>query len=322
MSRSERLLLALLFVTTSAAAHAAQPWHELGRPLVDGEIASWDIDVRPDGQGLPTGSGSVADGQAIYDEQCASCHGFFGESNDYLALTGGVGSLASNAPQRTVGSKLDYATTLWDYINRAMPFPRAKTLTPDQVYAVTAYVLHLNEILPADAVLDARSLPQVKMPNRDGFTQAHGFMRVDGKPDVHNTACMQDCIVGEVKVTSSLPDGFVAQMYGSLAPHFRRFDGAAPVAAAAPAQAPGAALAQAQGCLACHAVAEARVGPAFRAVAERYAGRADALATLTTKVRAGGAGNWGSVMMPAQAGIADADLTTVLRWVLTGAGAQ
>ncbi|MBX9608835.1 MAG: c-type cytochrome, partial [Gammaproteobacteria bacterium] len=89
-----------------------------------------------------------------------------------------------------------------------------------------------------------------------------------------------------------------------------------------PAQAPGAALAQAQGCLACHAVAEARVGPAFRAVAERYAGRDDALATLTAKVRGGGTGNWGSVTMPAQAAIADADLTTVLRWVLAGAGAQ
>lgn len=322
MSRSERLLLALLFVTASAAIQAAQPWHSLGRPLAEGEIASWDIDVRPDGQGLPAGSGSVADGQAIYDEQCASCHGFFGESNDYLALTGGIGSLASNAPQRTVGSKLDYATTLWDYINRAMPFPRAKTLTPEQVYAVTAYVLHLNEILPADAVLDAKSLPEVRMPNRDGFTQAHGFMRVDGKPDVSNTACMQDCVAGEVKVTSSLPDGFVAQMYGDVGAHFRRFDGAAPAGAAEPAEAPGAALAQAQGCLACHAVAEARVGPAFRAVAERYAGRDDALATLTAKVRGGGTGNWGSVTMPAQAAIADADLTTVLRWVLAGAGAQ
>lgn len=320
MSRCERPLIFAALLAVSAALPAAQPWHSLGRAVSAEELASWDIDVRPDGAGLPPGAGSVADGQVIYDEQCASCHGFFGESNDYIALTGGIGTLASNSPQRTVGSKLDYATTLWDYINRAMPFPRAKTLTPDQVYAVTAYVLNLNEIVPADAVLDAKTLPQVKMPNREGFTLEHGFMSVDGKPDVHNSACMKDCIAGEVSVKSSLPDGFAKQMYGDLDQHFRNFKRAAPVTGATPAA--GEALAQTHGCLACHALDQARVGPAFRAVASRYAGQDDALARLTAKVRAGGAGNWGSVAMPAQTVIAATDLEQLLRWVLDSAAAK
>ncbi len=155
--------------------------------------------------GLPAGSGSVAAGQRIYDAKCASCHGTFGESNSYLQIAGGVGSLGSDQPVRTTGSKLNYATTLWDYINRAMPFEAPKTLTPDEVYALTAYVLNLNDILPADAVLDRDSLPRVKMPNRDGLTTAHGFMTRDGKPDTRNVACMKDC-AAQVRLTSEMPD--------------------------------------------------------------------------------------------------------------------
>jgi cytochrome c len=325
MSSFERgvIVVAALFALCVNVS-AAQPWHTLGRPVSEIELSSWDIDVRPDGTGLPPGSGSVADGQIVYDEQCASCHGFFGESNDYIALTGGIGSLTGNSPQRTVGSKLDYATTLWDYINRAMPFPRAKTLTPDQVYAVTAYVLNLNEIVPADAVLDAKSLPAVRMPNRDGYTREHGFMSVDGKPDVHNTACMSDCAPAEMVVASSLPAGFAQEMYGDIATHFRSFAHAVPAATATATATPssGETLAQTHGCLACHAVAQVRIGPAFNAVAQRYADKADALASLTAKVRGGGAGNWGSVAMPAQAAIGDADLAEVLRWVLASAGAR
>lgn len=321
MSRFERGMLVAALLGLCINVSAAQPWHALGRPVSAAELASWDIDVRPDGMGLPPGSGSVADGQLVYDEQCASCHGIFGESNDYIALTGGIGTLASNSPQRTVGSKLDYATTLWDYINRAMPFPRSKTLTPDQVYAVTAYVLYLDDILPADAVMDAKSLPAVRMPNHDGFTREHGFGTVDGEPDVQNTACMQDCSPAEVAVTSSLPAAFVHEMYGDLSTHFRNFSRGAPVAVAG-APASGEALAQTHGCLACHAVAQGRVGPAFSAVAQRYAGKSDAFATLTAKVRTGGAGNWGSVAMPAQSAIGDGDLAEVLRWILAGAGAR
>jgi len=175
-----------------------------GRPATPTEIAGWDIDVRPDGTGLPDGSGSVAAGQAIYDDKCASCHGTFGESNSSMQIAGGVGTLGSDQPMRTTGSKLNFAATLWDYINRAMPFDAPKTLMPDEVYALTAYVLNLSDILPADARLDRRSLPLVVMPNRDGMTTAHGFMRRDGKPDTRNVACMKDCATN-VHVTSELP---------------------------------------------------------------------------------------------------------------------
>ena len=190
MCRFEFAALACLLGTLGVPVAAAPLWHGLGRAVSADEYASWDIDVRPDGQGLPPGAGTVADGQTVYDAQCASCHGTFGESNDYIALTGGIGSLASSSRQRTVGSKLNYATTLWDYINRAMPFNNSKTLAVNEVYAVTAYVLNLNEIIPADAVLDQNSLPKVVMPNRDGFTLEHGFATANGKPDVQNQACI------------------------------------------------------------------------------------------------------------------------------------
>jgi S-disulfanyl-L-cysteine oxidoreductase SoxD len=187
----------------STSATAAQKFG-FGQPATPEEIAGWDIDVRPDGTGLPSGRGSVAAGQKTYDDKCADCHGTFGESNSYMQIAGGVGTLGSDQPLRTTGSKLNYATTLWDYINRAMPFAAPKTLTPDEVYALTAYVLNLNDILPADAVLDQRSLPLVIMPNRDGMTTAHGFMRLEGKPDTGNVACMKNC-AAEVRVTSEMP---------------------------------------------------------------------------------------------------------------------
>src|SRR5262249_54463340 len=106
----------------------------------------------------------------------------------------GIGTLGSDTPVRTTSSKLNYATTLFDYIRRAMPFQAPKSLTDDEVYALTAYVLNLNDILPADASLDRDSIVAVRMPNRDAFTTAHGMMRKDGKPDVASVACMKDCV--------------------------------------------------------------------------------------------------------------------------------
>src|SRR6188768_4188160 len=176
MSRFFSFVLVMAF---AHAADAAPARYGFGRPATAQEIAGWDIDVRPDGTGLPPGRGSVAEGQAIYDAKCASCHGTFGESTDYLPLAGGVGSLGSDQPMRTTGSKLNFATTLFDYIRRAMPFNAPKSLTDDEVYALTAYVLNLNDVLPADAVLDRERLVAVKMPNRDGFTTAHGLGRRD-----------------------------------------------------------------------------------------------------------------------------------------------
>lgn len=144
----------------------------LGKPATAQEIAGWDIDVRPDGKGLPKGSGSVAQGKAIYEVQCAACHGAKGEKGPAPQLVGGMGSLATKAPVMTVGSFWPYAPTLYDYIKRAMPFDRPQSLSADEVYAVTAYTLHLNGILKEDAVLDAASLPRVQMPNRAGFKSA------------------------------------------------------------------------------------------------------------------------------------------------------
>ncbi len=301
-----------------AFAASAPLLYGFGKPATTQEIAGWDIDVRPDGTGLPKGSGSVAQGQAIYDEKCASCHGTFGESNSYLQIAGGVGTLGTDQPVRTTGSKLNYATTLWDYINRAMPFNAPQTLLPDEVYALTAYVLNLNDIVPADAVLDADSLPRVKMPNRDGLTTNHGFMRRDGKPDTHNVACMKDC-APVVRLSSEMPD-YARDQHGNLAEQTRAI-GAVSVAVAKPSAVSrsGLDLAKAASCTACHGMAEKIVGPGFREVAARYAGDAGAEARLVAKVKAGGTGAWGAIPMPAQPQVKDADVRVLVQWILAGA---
>jgi cytochrome c len=303
----------------------------LGKPATPAEIAGWDIDVRPDGTGLPEGRGSVAEGQAIYDAKCASCHGTFGESNSYLQIAGGVGTLASDAPIRTTGSKLNYATTLFDYLRRAMPFNAPQSLSADEVYALTAYVLNLNDILGADAVLDQDSLPKLKMPNRDGFTTSHGFMRRDGKPDTANVACMKNC-GGEVRLSSEMP-AYALDLHGNLADQRRAMGAiegvntaAAGTAAARPAAKPAAGgdLAKRFGCTACHAVDTKLVGPAFREIAARYGRDArpavpDAEARLIAKLKAGGAGSWGDIPMPGQPQVGAADARTIVQWVLAGA---
>jgi len=141
----------------------------LGETPTAEQLRGWDIDVRADGAGLPAGSGSVAQGQAIYQTRCLACHGVNGEKGTAPRLAGGQGTLATRSPVLTVGSYWPYATTLYDYIHRAMPQDSPQSLTPDEVYAVTAYTLHLNGIVKADAVLDAQSLAAIRMPNRDGF---------------------------------------------------------------------------------------------------------------------------------------------------------
>jgi len=171
------ILVILLFAPAWLLAQNAPPYG-LGRPASPQEIAGWDIDVRADGQGLPPGSGSVRDGMNVYAEHCAACHGDKGEGNPMDRLVGGTGTLASPNPVRTVGSFWPYATTLFDYVRRAMPFNAPESLTADQVYAVCAYILYLNQIVPAETVLDAATLPKVHMPNRNGFRSP------DPRPDV------------------------------------------------------------------------------------------------------------------------------------------
>jgi S-disulfanyl-L-cysteine oxidoreductase SoxD len=148
----------------------------LGRPATAADIRKYDTFIPPSGEGLPPGSGTAENGKAIYAAQCARCHGATGREGPEEPLVGGIGSLSTPKPQKTVGSYWPYATTLWDYINRAMPFDRPGVLSPEEVYSVTAYVLQLNGIVSASDVLDARSLPKIKMPNRDGFV-------ADPRPD-------------------------------------------------------------------------------------------------------------------------------------------
>ncbi len=158
------------------ACHAAEaaPPPAFGRAATPQEIASQDIDVRADGAGLPPGHGSVAEGEALFASACAACHGERGEKpvSPALRLIGGSGTLTAPHAIQTIGSYWPYATTLFDYIRRAMPLTAPQSLTADQVYAVTAYLLRLNGIVPDGTVLDAATLPAVRMPNRDGFVSA------------------------------------------------------------------------------------------------------------------------------------------------------
>jgi S-disulfanyl-L-cysteine oxidoreductase SoxD len=158
-----------------------------GSPATPEQIAGWDIDVAADGTGLPPGSGTVQQGEALFARLGAGCHGAKGEGGAAppLAggppLVGGIGSLNTDQPVKTIGSYWPYAPTLFDYIRRAMPADNPQSLTPDEVYALCAYLLFLNGIVPEDAVMDATTLPQVVMPNHAGFTSP------DPRPDVFNT---------------------------------------------------------------------------------------------------------------------------------------
>ena len=144
----------------------------LGRTATPQEIAGWDIDVSPDGAGLPPGQGDVAQGRVLYNDKCAACHGPKGEGKPMDQLAGGFGSVFDVKGKRTVGSYWPYATTLFDFVRRAMPFNAPQSLTPDEVYAVSAYVLYLNGLVAQDATLDAKSLPKIEMPNRSHFVSA------------------------------------------------------------------------------------------------------------------------------------------------------
>ncbi len=166
---SRFLLLSCLLLTTLIVL-AQGGKHNLGRVPTPEELQARDISVFPTGAGLPPGEGSVKEGRNIYVAQCASCHGEHGEGHQQNPrIAGGLGTLKSDAPLITVGSYWPYSTTVWDYINRAMPYQEPGSLTPREVYSVTAYVLYLNGIVSENEVLNAKSLPKVKMPNRDGF---------------------------------------------------------------------------------------------------------------------------------------------------------
>ncbi|MSV34278.1 MAG: cytochrome c [Bryobacterales bacterium] len=161
----------------AAAALAQSPKYGVGRAATPEEIRGVGAIIAPDGTGLPEGSGTVAAGREVFAANCVRCHGEKGVGDIGPQLVGGQGTLATAKPVKTVGSYWPYATTLWDYINRAMPFDKPGTLKPAEVYAAAAYILNLNGIIEAGQVMDAKSLPKVKMPNRDGFVS-------DPRPDV------------------------------------------------------------------------------------------------------------------------------------------
>lgn len=184
--------LALLMFSSLAfeAAHpqSQSPTPRFGKSISEADIAAWDIDIRTsDGKGLPSGKGSVAEGKALYAAQCVACHGDDAKGGPmYGTMVGGVGSFTTNTRVLTPGSMYPYAPILFDYVRRTMPMTAPQSLTNDQTYALAAYILNLNGLVPDDAVMDARTLPKVMMPNRDGFI-------LDDRPDTSAKRCMTNC---------------------------------------------------------------------------------------------------------------------------------
>ncbi|MDP1691566.1 MAG: c-type cytochrome [Burkholderiaceae bacterium] len=335
------LLLASMLLAAGAAGAQTSAYPGIGRAAMPKEIAAWDIDVRPDFKGLPKGSGSVAKGMQVWESQCASCHGIFGESNEVFApivggttqddvKTGRVARLNDAAfPGRTTLMKVSTVSTLWDYINRAMPWTQPKSLSIEEVYGVTAYILNLGGVLPDDFILSDGNIANVQklLPNRHGTTTAHALWpdaRMGRRrPDVMAAACMKDC-AGEAKLASFLPD-FARDAHGNLAEQNRAVGaqrgtdtgGPAPRAAAAAAPVSAVALAQKLSCVACHGLENKLVGPSFREVSKKYAGRADAVDYIAGKIKAGGSGAWGEMAMPPQA-LSEADARTIAQWLAGG----
>ena len=179
---------AVALAVSAAVSAQTSTMPKLGEPVTEELLANWDIDVRtPDSLGLPEGSGSVADGKIVYDASCASCHGADAEGGPVFgAMVGGIGSFTTDKRTLTPGSMYPYPGVLFDYIKRAMPMTAPQSLTDDEVYAVSAYLLNLNGLIADDAVMDAESMAGVEMPNKDGFI-------VDDRPDVSAIRCMKDC---------------------------------------------------------------------------------------------------------------------------------
>ena len=216
MSRSARLALSLMALLALAAPAWAQGKKDtarnygIGHAATPEQIAGWDIDVRPDGSGAPSGHGSVKEGEKVYMDKCAACHGEFGESaGRWPQLAQGKGTLASSDPVKTVGSYFPYLSSVFDYIRRAMPFGAAQSLSNDELYAVTAYVLNLNDIVDDKFVLSKQTWGQVKMPNQDGFFDDD---RDKAEKAFWNAKpCMSDCrppvkITGRAAVIDVTPD--------------------------------------------------------------------------------------------------------------------
>jgi cytochrome c len=369
MFRFRKAALAAVLLATAgfAGAQTASKYPGVGRDATPKEVAAWDIDVRPDFKGLPAGSGSVAKGQDVWEGKCAHCHGIFADSGEVFSPLVGVGGISKediksghvakltdrNYPGRTTFMKVATLSTIWDYINRAMPWTAPKTLSTEEVYAVTAYLLNLAGIVPDDFTLSDKNIAEVqkRMPNRNGMTTDHAMwpgkeFGKGGKPDTKNVACMKDC-APEPKLASFLPD-YARNAHGNLAEQNRlvgaqhgadttRPEGKPGAAVPAPAAAqpvaqakPAAAKADASGvdskaalallqkysCTACHAIDKKVVGPSFQEVGKKHAGKVDYLAG---KIKSGGSGVWGPIPMPPQT-LSEAEAKTIAAWLASGAG--
>jgi cytochrome c551/c552 len=291
----------------------------------------------------------------VWEGKCASCHGVFGESNEVFSpLVGGTTAedvktgrvarlLDPSFPGRTTLMKVPTVSTLWDYINRAMPWNQPKSLSTEEVYAVTAYLLNLGGVLPDNFTLSDQNIAEVqkRMPNRNGMTTDHGLwpgrsLGNRGRPDVKATACMTGCAT-ESTVASFLPD-HARNAHGNLAEQ-NRMVGAqhgadttkpagtpfTPAAAPSPSKAAPEGTASAaralltkHNCLTCHAVERKVVGPGLEEIARKYAGQADAQAYLEKRIVGGGTGVWGAIPMPAQT-LPAADAQAIAKWLAEGA---
>jgi cytochrome c len=210
MSRSLKFALCVILGGMSSTALAGDKTFELGRKALPEEVKAWDIDVRPDGQGLPAGKGTVAEGEALFIEQCAACHGDFGEgAGRWPPLAGGTGSLKSAAPEKTIGSFWPYASSAFDYIHRTMPFGNAQSRTPDQTYALMAFLLNMNDLVPADFELSDKNFTSVEMPNAGAF---YPDDRTEAEKHFWNRdPCMKNCktdvkVIGHARVLDVTPD--------------------------------------------------------------------------------------------------------------------
>ncbi len=360
--RKTWLSLALLGLSVGVCAQSSVKITNLGRDATPKEVAAWDIDVRPDFKGLPAGSGTVEKGQEIWEAKCASCHGFFGESGEVFnpliggvqpndLVTGHVQNLTNpNFPGRTTFMKVATISTVWDFINRAMPWNAPKTLKTDEVYSVLDFMLNIAGIVPEDFVLNEKTMHdvQARMPNRHGMTRQHALWPGKefggvAKPDTQNVACMSNC-TPEPKLASLLPE-FARNAHGNLAEQNRMVgaqhgaDTSRPESATgerqAPVSAPPAAidkapskvddskpdakkavsLLQKNGCLVCHGINNKIVGPAYSDVAKKHAGQVDYLAG---KIKSGGVGVWGSIPMPPQT-LNATDAKVIATWLAAGA---
>ena len=353
MFRFSKTLVAVLLAVGASSALAFDYYTGIGRPAKPAEVKAWDIDVRPDFKGLPAGKGKPDEGEILWEQHCASCHGIFGESNEiFTPLVGGtskediktgrVRTLAEGGfPQRTTMMKVPTVSTLFDYIRRAMPWTAPKSLSDDDVYALLAYMLSLGEVIPMDFELNEKTIREVqeRMPNRNGMTTDHGMwpgapasqggIGNGGVPDVRNTLCMHDC-KNSVELVSALPE-HARDAHGNLADQNRvvgpvrgqqTVEPSAGEADKPSAAELGHAAAKSNGCVACHGLSNKIVGPAFAEIEARYRDKADMAAYLASKIRKGGYGVWGNVPMPPQGHVTDEDVDALVKWIMSGAKAQ